>query len=112
VFHNYADLLQYYYRVLIVKLDVLCKSPDNVDDMMRQFEGREEELMETLQTMEDRCIAQKARTSGHELEKEKSMAATQMSLPDPKESALELAIENHDWAAADTILTLIQKHRG
>lgn len=37
---------------------------DNVDEMMRQFQNREEELLETLRTMQERSIAQKARTAG------------------------------------------------
>ena len=34
---------------------------DNVDEMMKQFEGREDELIETLRTMQERSVAQKAR---------------------------------------------------
>jgi hypothetical protein len=33
----------------------------NVDEMMLQFRGREEELIETLRTMQERAVAQKAR---------------------------------------------------
>mmetsp|Transcript_29089 Transcript_29089/g.49609 ORF Transcript_29089/g.49609 Transcript_29089/m.49609 type:complete len:969 (+) Transcript_29089:313-3219(+) len=34
---------------------------DNVDEMMLQFKGREEELVETLRTMQERTVAQRAR---------------------------------------------------
>jgi uncharacterized protein YdaU (DUF1376 family) len=33
----------------------------NVDEMMMQFRGREDELIETLRTMEERAVAQRAR---------------------------------------------------
>ena len=38
---------------------------DNVDEMMTQFKGREDELIETLRTMQERSIAQRARTAMH-----------------------------------------------
>lgn len=38
---------------------------DNVDEMMLQFRGREEELLETLRTMQERSIAQRARAAVH-----------------------------------------------
>jgi len=36
---------------------------DNIDEMMLQFEGREEELIETLRTMLERNVAQRARAA-------------------------------------------------
>ena len=30
---------------------------DNVDEMMKQFNGREDEMIETLRTMQERSIA-------------------------------------------------------
>ena len=33
---------------------VVPDETDNVDEMMRQFRGREEELVETLRTMQER----------------------------------------------------------
>eukprot|EP00797_Seminavis_robusta_P014664 Sro2209_g319170.1 n/a (359) ;mRNA; r:6122-7198 len=36
---------------------------DNVNKMMLQFKGREEELVETLRTLQERGVAQKARTA-------------------------------------------------
>ena len=38
---------------------------DNVDEMMKQFRGREEELVETLRTMQERSVAQRARAAVH-----------------------------------------------
>jgi len=43
---------------------VVPEEIDNVDEMMSQVKGREEELVETLRTMQERSIAQKARTAG------------------------------------------------
>ena len=40
---------------------VVPEEIDNVDEMMKQFKGREDELLETLRTMRERDIAQKAR---------------------------------------------------
>lgn len=42
---------------------VVPEEIQNVDEMMSQFRGREEELIETLRTMEERAVAQKARQS-------------------------------------------------
>ena len=36
---------------------------DNIDEMMIQFEGREAELVETLRTMQERNVAQRARAA-------------------------------------------------
>ena len=43
---------------------VVPEEIDNVDEMMNQFKGREEELVETLRTMQERAVAQKARAAG------------------------------------------------
>jgi hypothetical protein len=43
---------------------VVPEEIDNVDEMMMQFKGREEELVETLRTMQERQVAQKARVQG------------------------------------------------
>jgi hypothetical protein len=36
---------------------------DNIDDIMEQFAGREEELIETLRVMQEKSIAQRARAA-------------------------------------------------
>lgn len=45
-------------------LHVVPEERDNVDEMMLQFQGREEELLETLRNMQERNVAQKARIEG------------------------------------------------
>lgn len=51
---------------------VVPEELDNVDEMMMQFKGREEELVETLRTMQERAVAQKARTAGHKAAKQEA----------------------------------------
>lgn len=48
---------------------VVPEEIDNVDEMMNQFKGREDELVETLRTMQERAIALKARTAGQKMAK-------------------------------------------
>ena len=43
---------------------VVPEEIDNVEEMLNQFKGREEELVETLRTMQERAVAQKARQAG------------------------------------------------
>jgi hypothetical protein len=50
---------------------------DNVDEMMNQFKGREEELVETLRTMQERAVAQKARSAGHRAAKTEARRSVQ-----------------------------------
>lgn len=45
---------------------------DNVDEMMLQFRGREEELVETLRTMQERDVAKKARAAGQKAAKQEA----------------------------------------
>jgi hypothetical protein len=51
---------------------VVPEEIDNVDEMMNQFKGREEELIETLRTMQERAVAQKARAAGHKAAKQEA----------------------------------------
>ena len=51
---------------------VVPEELDNVDEMMMQFKGREEELVETLRTMQERAVAQKARSAGHKAAKQEA----------------------------------------
>jgi len=48
---------------------VVPEEMENVDEMMLQFKGREDELIETLRTMQERQIAQKAREETQKLAK-------------------------------------------
>jgi hypothetical protein len=56
---------------------VVPEELDNVDEMMQQFKGREEELVETLRTMQERAVAQKARTAGHKAAKQEARRSVQ-----------------------------------
>lgn len=104
---------------------VVPEEIDNVDEMMLQFKGREEELVETLRTMQERAVAQKARTAGHKAAKQEARRSVQRGqVPMPpttptrdgqssaggtsdgtdesaqrKRTALEEAIEAGDWEA-------------
>mmetsp|Transcript_29429 Transcript_29429/g.71015 ORF Transcript_29429/g.71015 Transcript_29429/m.71015 type:complete len:1070 (-) Transcript_29429:308-3517(-) len=58
-------LKQQEYRTIVEDLvrRVVPEEIQNVDEMMLQFRGREDELVETLRTMQERAVAQKARHS-------------------------------------------------
>jgi len=89
---------------------VVPEEIDNVDEMMNQFKGREEELVETLRTMQERAVAQKARAAGHKAAKVKakrnvqrgvvpgvpSVSGSTLSSADV-DSALDKAVEQGDW---------------
>ena len=53
------------YRVEVESLvrRVVPDEIDNIDDIMEQFAGREEELIETLRVMQEKSIAQRARAA-------------------------------------------------
>ncbi|KAL7539834.1 hypothetical protein ACHAXR_009661 [Thalassiosira sp. AJA248-18] len=52
---------------------------DNIDEMMLQFEGREEELIETLRTMQERSVAQRARAAVQKTAKLEAKAKASLS---------------------------------
>lgn len=54
-------------------------SSDNIDEMMLQFEGREEELIETLRRMQERSVAHRARAAVQKTAKFEAMAKASMS---------------------------------
>ena len=65
---------------------VVPEEIDNVDEMMLQFKGREEELVETLRTMQERQVAQKARVQGQKRAKRDARRAAHeggLALPGP-----------------------------
>ncbi len=72
-------LKQQEYRAIVEDLvqRVVPEEIQNVDEMMLQFRGREDELVETLRTMQERAVAQKARSSSQKAAKQhaKSVAA-------------------------------------
>jgi hypothetical protein len=51
---------------------VVPEEIQNVDEMMLQFRGREEELVETLRTMQERAVAQKARQGAQKAAKQQA----------------------------------------
>lgn len=53
------------YRVEVESLlrRVVPDEVDNIDDIMEQFSGREEELIETLRVMQEKSVAQRARAA-------------------------------------------------
>ncbi|KAL7520504.1 hypothetical protein ACHAWX_005226 [Stephanocyclus meneghinianus] len=82
---------------------------DNIDEMMIQFSGRENELIETLKTMQERSIAQRARAAVQQSAKLEARTRAQgqnvlrgngsTSTSSGSQSFLELAIEKGDWQA-------------
>lgn len=59
---------------------VVPEEIDNVDEMMNQFKGREEELVETLRTMQERAVAQKARAAGQRAAKTEARRSVQRGI--------------------------------
>mmetsp|Transcript_25408 Transcript_25408/g.54653 ORF Transcript_25408/g.54653 Transcript_25408/m.54653 type:complete len:1087 (+) Transcript_25408:346-3606(+) len=53
---------------------------DNIDEMMLQFAGREEELVETLRTMQERSVAQRARAAVQKTAKLEAKAKASISM--------------------------------
>lgn len=47
--------------------DVVPDETENIDEMMAQFKGKEEELLETLRTMKERDVAKKARLESQKI---------------------------------------------
>jgi hypothetical protein len=54
-------------QVTKLVLDTVPDEADNVDEMMNQFKGKEEELLETLRTMKERNVAKKARVESQKI---------------------------------------------
>jgi hypothetical protein len=69
------------YRAIVEDLvrRVVPEEIENVDEMMTQFRGREDELVETLRTMQERAVAQKARHSSQRAAKQQAKAAVKSS---------------------------------
>mmetsp|Transcript_6108 Transcript_6108/g.11303 ORF Transcript_6108/g.11303 Transcript_6108/m.11303 type:complete len:941 (-) Transcript_6108:286-3108(-) len=66
------------YRAIVEDLvqRVVPEEIQNVDEMMLQFRGREDELVETLRTMQERAVAQKARHSSQRAAKQQAKMAS------------------------------------
>lgn len=72
---------------------VVPEEIDNVDEMMLQFKGREEELVETLRTMQERQVAQRARVQGQKQAKRDARITAQqggIDLPVPGDSGQDI----------------------
>lgn len=59
---------------------VVPDEAENIDEMMRQFYGREEELLETLRSMQERAIAQRQRLASQKSAKREAQAVQLKSL--------------------------------
>jgi len=83
---------------------VVPEEADNVDEMLNQFKGREEELVETLRRMQERAIASRARLAVQKsvkLEaKARARSASVKTIASQGSSKeLEQAIEEGNWLA-------------
>ena len=82
-------------EILVEK--VVPEEKDNIDEMMMQFRGREEELVETLRTMQEREVAQKARLEGQKRAKrdarqtaeQKKLASVATTIDDTDDTWME-----------------------
>lgn len=77
---------------------VVPEEKDNIDEMMMQFRGREEELVETLRTMQEREVAQKARVEGQKRAKRDARQAVEQNKFVEKQTvAAAIAKEDSSW---------------
>ena len=89
---------------------VVPEEADNIDEMLTQFKGREEELVETLRRMQERAIASRARLAVQKSAKLEARAkanprgtsvssAQSVASVSSTKSELEQAIEAGNWHA-------------
>lgn len=71
------DELRAEVEMLVAK--VVPEEKDNIEEMMMQFRGREEELVETLRTMQEREVALKARLEGQKRAKRDARQAVEQN---------------------------------
>ena len=76
------DLSEIRSEVELLVRRVVPDEVDNIDEMMMQFKNREEELVETLRTMQERTVAQRAR---HAIRKSAKMEAKARALENREE---------------------------
>ena len=91
-----VDVQEYRQQVEDLVLRVVPDELPNVDEMMRQFRGREEELIETLRTMEERAVAQKARDATQK------QAKTQAKRKTPQQRAADASALLSKISSPDT----------
>ena len=73
-----------------------ASAPENIDEMLLQFEGREDELIETLRTMHERNVAQRARAAVQKTAKLEARAKASIL------SASELSVVLSELSVADS----------
>ena len=88
---------------------VVPEESDNIDEMLTQFKGREEELVETLRRMQERAIASRARLAVQKSAKLEarakasprgtSVSSQSIASAGSTKSELEQAIEAGNWHA-------------
>ena len=83
---------------------VVPEEADNVDEMLNQFKGREEELVETLRRMQERAIASRARLAVQKSVKLEARARARSAsgksvASQGSSNELEQAIEEGNWLA-------------
>lgn len=85
---------------------VVPEEADNIDEMLNQFKGREEELVETLRRMQERAIASRARLAVQKSAKLEARARASTPSASARSVAsqgsskdLEQAIEEGNWLA-------------
>ncbi len=83
---------------------VVPEEADNVDEMMTQFRGREEELVETLKSMKERQVAQKARKESQKQAKRQAKEYIQ----EKKNKGTFDAVDNTGNAADDEWMNEIE----
>ncbi|KAL7554262.1 hypothetical protein ACHAWF_017698 [Thalassiosira exigua] len=88
---------------------------DNIDEMMVQFDGCEEELIETLCTMQERSVTQRARAAVQKTAKLEAKARASISKSEESMSAsgsLSSGSSLHRPPAATGLLPLGRSHSG
>ena len=91
-----VDVQEYRQQVEDLVRRVVPDELPNVDEMMQQFRGREEELIETLRTMEERAVAQKARDATQK------QAKTQAKQKTPQQRAADASTLLSTLSSPDT----------
>jgi len=72
---------------------VVPEEADNIDEMLAQFKGREEELVEKLRRMQERAIARRARRAVQMVARVKANSPPRSSSSSTSESRSEISRE-------------------
>lgn len=92
------------YRVEVESLvrRVVPDEIDNIDDIMEQFSGREEELIETLRVMQEKSIAQRARAAVQRSAKREAVRTSRDTLRDDDNDDNDIDMEQSISTADDS----------